>query len=123
MLAGINIAMAATNKPEVDTLLNKFTMSTQTETPTTTDYIASLPETASTSTFIGKVVYFMLIIANIMAFISFVGSGLFMVMSMGDTEMLKKAKQIFTYTILAMLICATALAVVTGLTKIEFFNP
>lgn len=122
-LIGFNLAHAATtNMPNVNELLHPFTMTTQ-QAPTTTDYIASLPDTSSPTTFIGKAVYFMLIIANILAFVSFVGSGVFMVMSMGDTEMLKKAKTIFTYTVFAMVICATALAIVTGFTNINFFNP
>ncbi|MBN1494458.1 hypothetical protein JW911_01825 [Candidatus Peregrinibacteria bacterium] len=112
----------AQNKPNVDELLYKFQMTEPTATPTTTDYIASLPE-ADPITMFGKIVYFVLIVANILAFISFIGSGVFMVISQGNDELLKKAKTIFTYTLFAMLICAAALAIVTGITRFDFFNP
>ena len=112
----------AQNKPNVDDLLYKFEMEESTGQPTTTDYIASLPE-ADANTMFGKIVYFVLIVANILAFVSFLGSGIFMIMSQGNDELLKKAKTIFTFTLMAMLLCATALAIVTGITRFNFFNP
>jgi len=124
ILLGANVACAVeTNVPDVNNLIFDYQTQEATTTPVTTDYIASLPDTNSPLNFIGKVSYFLLIIANILCFVSFVASGVFMVMSMGDAEMLKKAKGIFTYTLLAMIICATALAMVTGITNIKFFNP
>lgn len=125
LLLGNNLTFAESYKPNVNDLIFKYQTQDKTEygKETTTDYVASLPETDSATGFIGKVAYFLLIIANILAFVSFVGSGVFMIVSMGDAEMLKKAKAIFTYTILALLICAVALALVTGITKINYFNP
>ncbi len=116
------VSAQGTNKPNIDDLLYKFDTDTTNGQPTTTDYVASLPQADATTMF-GKVVYFILIVANILAFLSFVGSGIFMVVSQGNDELLKKAKSIFTFTLMAMLICAGALAIVTGITRFNFFNP
>jgi hypothetical protein len=111
----------AQNKPNIDELLYKFEMAEPTGQPTTTDYIASLPE-GDANTMFGKIVYFILVVANILAFLSFLGSGVFMIISQGNDEQLKKAKSIFTITLMAMVICATALAIVTGITRFNFFG-
>jgi hypothetical protein len=118
-----NISMAAANSPQVvgpdiDDLLYKF--ETEGQEPTTTDYIASLPESDPES-LIGRVVFYMLVVANILAFISFIVAGIYMVVSQGNEENITKAKQIFIYTVLAMAAAATALAIVTGITNIRFF--
>lgn len=110
----------AANDINVDNLLYKFQMTDNSGAATTTDYIASLPEGTATDV-IGDLVKFMLIVANILAFLSFVVAGLFMIMAQGNDEDLGKAKKIFMYTILAMVICATTLAIVTGITKFNFF--
>ena len=89
---------------------------------TTTDYVAALPETEDIEITIGKLVKYGLILANILAFISFVVAGLMMIMSQGESEMLDKSKSIFTMTIVAMIICAVSLAVVVGITQFDFFN-
>jgi len=120
-IAGLYGTAFAQNRPNVDDLLYKFEMVESTGQPTTTDYVASLPEGDATTMF-GKIVYFILIVANILSFLSFIGSGVFMIISQGNDEQLKKAKSIFTFTLMAMLICAVALAVVTGITRFNFFN-
>ena len=114
---------ADTNKVSADDLLYKFnSKTTKDQKGNTTDYIASLPETEDIELSIGKLVEYGLIIANILAFISFVIAGLFMIISQGETEMLDKAKSIFTITVVAMIICAISLAVVVGITQFDFFN-
>jgi hypothetical protein len=112
-------AQVPENKPNPADLLYKF-VTEGAEAPTSTDYIASLPE-GEPAYVIGKVVFYMLIIANFLAFISFVISGVMMITTQGNEEKLTKAKGIFTYTLLAMIICATALALVLGITRINFF--
>jgi hypothetical protein len=87
-----------------------------------TKYIDSLPgENVTPEQFIAKVVFYILIVANILAFISFVAAGIFMLISQGNEEDIKKAKEIFLYTVMAMIICAIALAVVYGITSFSFF--
>jgi len=118
----------ANNKVDVDKLIYKFDVvddkgTTMEGTKTTTDYIASLPEADDWQSFVANAVRLLLIVANILAFASFVISGIYMISSMGNEEQLSKAKRIFVYTVFAMVICATALALVTGITNIEFFNP
>ena len=109
------------NKPDIDKLL--YTFETEgTNDPTTTDYIASLPD-ADPGLVIGQITYYALVVANILAFISFLASGVFMIISQGNDEQLGKAKSMLNYTILAMVMCATALAIVTGITRLNFFNP
>lgn len=113
------------SKPDVGKLLYKFEVIDESGktvySETTTDYVASLPE-ADWKVFIGNAVRMILIVANILAFISFIVAGIFMIMSQGNEEDLTKAKRMFVYTILAMIICATALALVAGITGFQFFN-
>ena len=112
---------APVNSPDIDKLL--YTFETEgTPKATTTDYIASLPD-ADPGIILGQVTYYALIVANILAFISFLGAGVFMIISQGNDEELGKAKSMINYTVLAMAICATALAIVTGVTKLQFFSP
>lgn len=121
LLANIGIATANAPQvtgPNIDDLLYKF--ETEGQDPTTTDYIASLPESDPQS-LIGRVVFYMLVVANILAFISFIVAGIYMVVSQGNEENITKAKQIFIYTVIAMAAAATALAIVTGITNIRFF--
>lgn len=129
IVAGLNIAFAQQEKvPErtVDTgdLLYKFTTvddkGNTIVSGNTTDYISSLPE-GSSEQVIAKIVYFILIVANILAFISFVVAAVYMLMSQGNDEDLSRAKRMFMYTVFAMLICATALAFVMGLTRLQLF--
>ena len=89
-------------------------------TGNTTDYISALPE-GSSQEIMARIIFLTLVVANILAFFSFVIAGIFMLMSQGHEEDLGKAKRIFQYTVIAMIICATALAFVTALTKFEFF--
>jgi hypothetical protein len=115
-----------TNKPKIDDLLYKFEVvddkgKAVEGSQTTTDYIASLPD-EDYQTVVARVVYYALVVANILAFVSFLVAGVFMIMSMGNDEDIKKAKEIFTYTVIAMIICATALALVVGITKLQFFT-
>lgn len=109
-------------KPDVDTLLYKYT-SDFTAQPTTTDYIASLPEDRSPGQIFSQIIFYMLILANVFTFVGLIVSGIMMVTSQGNDEELTKAKRIFTYTIIALIICATSLALVTGITKLQFFSP
>lgn len=109
----------AIQKPNIDDLLYKFD-APSIEDPTTTDYIASLPE-GDIWVLIGDVTWYLLVIANILAFISFVSAGVYMLISQGNEESISKAKEIFVYTLIAMIIAATALAIVTGITNIQFF--
>lgn len=109
-------------KPDIDDLLYKYDSGLTTQ-PTTTDYIASLPEDATPGQLLSQVVFYLLIVCNILAFISLLAAGVMMVISQGNDEELSKAKRIFTYTIIALVVCATALALVTGVTKLNFFNP
>lgn len=110
-----------TNKPVIDDLLYTFT-TTGTSDATTTDYIASLPS-ATPGLVIGQITYYILVIANILAFISFLASGIFMIISQGNEDQLGNAKKMLMYTIIAMIVCAAALAIVTGITRLQFFNP
>jgi hypothetical protein len=109
-------------KPNIDDLLYKYE-SGFTDQPTTTDYIASLPEEQKFGELLAQVIFYLLIVANILAFISFLIAGVMMIISQGNDEELSKAKRIFTYTIIALVVCATALALVTGVSRIQFFNP
>jgi hypothetical protein len=109
------------NKPDIDTLI--YTFETEgTDEATTTDYIASLPD-AEPGLILGQITYYALVVANILAFLAFIVAGIFMIISQGNDEDLGKAKSILMYTIIAMVICATALAIVTGVTQLDFFNP
>lgn len=110
-----------TNKPNIDNLI--YTFETEgTDEATTTDYIASLPD-AEPGLILGQITYYALVIANILAFLAFIVAGIFMIISQGNDEQLGKAKSILMYTVIAMVICATALAIVTGVTRLDFFNP
>ncbi|MBD3157047.1 hypothetical protein GF369_04445 [Candidatus Peregrinibacteria bacterium] len=110
-----------TNTPNIDNLI--YTFETEgTDEATTTDYIASLPD-ADPGLVLGQITYYALVIANILAFIAFLVAGIFMIISQGNDEQLGKAKSILMYTIIAMAVCATALAIVTGVTQLDFFNP
>lgn len=109
-------------KPNIGDLLYKFSYPESAEVATT-DYVASLPEEETPGHILGQIIYFMLVVANILAFISFVVAGVFMIASQGNEDDNTKAKKILTYTILALIICAAALALVTGVTKINFFRP
>lgn len=110
-------------KPDIDDLIYTFT-SEYTADPVTTDYVASLPRDENEpGDLFSKVIYFALILANVFAFLSFIIAGLFMVMAQGEDEEMTKAKKIFTYTVIAMVVCAGALALVTGLTKLNYFKP
>lgn len=109
------------NRPNIDDLI--YTFETEgTDEPTTTDYIASLPD-EEPGIILGQITYYALVVANLLAFIAFLASGVFMVISQGNDEQLSKAKSMINYTILAMVICAAALAIVTGITRLNFFNP
>ncbi|MFC1810219.1 hypothetical protein ACFLZH_01855 [Patescibacteria group bacterium] len=109
-------------KPDVDDLLYKFT-SDFTAQPTTTDYIASLPEDRSPGHIFSQIIFYMLVLANVLTFVGLIVSGIMMVASQGNDEELTKAKRMFTYTIIALIVCATSLALVTGITKLNFFSP
>ena len=85
--------------------------------------MASLPEEETPGDILGQLIYFSLVIANVLALISFIIAGVFMVASQGNEDDNSKAKKILTYTIIALVICATALALVTGVTKLNFFSP
>jgi hypothetical protein len=122
LLSNIAYAQITESKPDIDDLLYKYTSDFTTEV-TTTDYVASLPEEETPGHILGQIIYFMLVVANILAFISFVVAGVFMIASQGNEDDNTKAKKILTYTILALIICAAALALVTGVTKINFFRP
>lgn len=110
-----------TNKVNVDNLIYTFE-TTDTQDPTTTDYVASLPQ-GDPGAMLGNITYYALVVANILTFIAFMGSGIFMVISQGNDENLGKAKSMLNFTILAMAIAATALAIVTGITQLNFFSP
>jgi len=111
------------NNPKIDDLLYKFE-TPDVKNPTTTDYIASLPDgDGNIGQVLGQITYYALIVANALAFLSFLMSGIFLIVSQGNEEELSKAKSMLSYTILAMAICATALAFITGVTHLEFFNP
>ncbi|MBA4336194.1 hypothetical protein C0416_00275 [bacterium] len=116
----VNAQNSTTNRPNLDDLIYTFT--TEGNDVTSTDYIASLPS-SDPGLVLGQITYYALVVANILAFISFLASGVFMLISQGNDEQLGKAKSILTYTVLAMVICALALALVTGITKLQFFNP
>jgi hypothetical protein len=122
LLSNTVYAQIGEKTPEVDDLLYKFTSDYTTEA-TTTDYVASLPEDAAPGHIIGQIVYYLLIVANVLAFVSFVVAGIFMVVSQGNEDENTKAKKILTYTVLALIICAAALAIVTGVTQLNFFRP
>lgn len=106
-------------RPDIDDLLYKFETPGVAE-PTTTDYIYSLPE-GDIWHLMGQIAWYLLVAANILAFISFVVAGVYMVISQGNEENISKAKEIFIYTLMAMAIAATALAIVTGITNMQFF--
>lgn len=108
-----------TKGPNIEDLLYKFETE-GVEEPTTTDYIASLPE-GDHWALLGSVVFYLLVVANVLAFVSFIIAGIYMLISQGNEENITKAKQIFIYTVMAMVIAATALAIVTGITNIQFF--
>ncbi|MCD6109913.1 hypothetical protein J7J83_04110 [bacterium] len=109
------------NAPNIDNLLYKFETE-GTDNPTTTDYIASLPDDDA-GFILGQITYYALVVTNILAFISFLVAGIFMIISQGNDENLTKAKSILTYTVLAMAIAAVSLAIVTGVTHLNFFHP
>lgn len=121
ILMSSSIVFAQTNTPDIDTLLYTFTTD-GTEEPVTTDYIASLPD-ADPGLVLGQITYYALVVTNILAFLAFLASGVFMVISQGNDEELGKAKSMLNYTILAMVIAAAALAIVTGITRLQFFSP
>ncbi len=118
----VQAATIPEKKPKIEDLLYKYE-SSFTANPTTTDYIASLPEDTSPGQLLSQLVFYLLIVCNILAFISFLAAGVMMVISQGNDEEITKAKRIFTYTLIALVVCATALALVTGITKLRFFNP
>ncbi len=118
--SGTACAQDDINRPDIKNLLYTFT--TEGDDVTTTDYIASLPN-AEPGLVLGQITYYALVVANILAFLSFLASGIFMVISQGNDEQLGKAKSMLMYTVMAMVICAVALAVVTGITRLQFFNP
>jgi len=122
LLSNTVYAQIGEKTPEVDDLLYKFT-SDFTAEPTTTDFVASLPEEETPGHILGQIVYYLLIVANVLAFASFIVAGIFMVVSQGNEDDNTKAKKILIYTILALIVCAAALAVVTGVTKLNFFRP
>jgi len=113
---------STTNTYTVDDLIYKFDSTKTSEDGNTTDYISSLPEATNIELTIGKIVKYGLILANILAFISFVVAGVMMIISEGDSETLDKSKSIFTMTIVAMIVCAVSLAIVVGITQFDFFN-
>lgn len=119
--SSITFAQNKTNTPDIEKLIYTFE-TVGTDDPTTTDYIASLPD-ADPGLVLGQITYYALIVANLLAFLSFLASGVFMVVSQGNDEQLGKAKSMLNYTVLAMVICAVALAIVTGITKLQFFSP
>ncbi len=124
--ASFNTAFAELKERKVDTsdLLYKFETVDEKGNPVisgnTTDYISALPE-GNSEEVIAKIVYFILIVANILAFVSFIVAAVYMLMSQGNDEDLSHAKRMFNYTIFAMIICATALAFVMGITKLQLF--
>ncbi|MFC1655771.1 hypothetical protein ACFL3C_02795 [Patescibacteria group bacterium] len=121
-----NTAFAQIKERKVDTgdLLYKFDTVDDKGNPTTsgntTDYISALPS-GSSEEVIANIIYFVLIVANILAFVSFIAAAVFMFMSQGSDEDLSNAKRIFMYTVFAMLVCASVLAFVTGITKLQLF--
>lgn len=120
-----SIAFAQTiqeRKPDINDLLYKFETPGVTD-PTTTDYVASLPEDSYPGHIFSQVIFYILVLANILSFIVFVVSGVLMVASQGNDEGLGKAKNMITYALIAVVVSATALAIVTGITKINFFSP
>lgn len=121
-LTGIDTSKGPEINPKLDDLLYKYS-SHFTDEVTTTDYIASLPEEETQGFILGNIIYFTLVLANVLAFISFVVAGLFMLVSQGNEDETGKAKKMITYTLIALVICATALALVTGVTRLNFFNP
>lgn len=122
LLSNTANAQIAEQKVDVDNLIYKFDSGFTTDI-TTTDYIASLPEEETPGDILGQLIYYALVLANVLAFISFIAAGLFMIVSQGNEDETGKAKKIITYTIIALVICATALALVTGATKLNFFSP
>lgn len=122
LLSNTAFAQIPEQKVNTDDLLYKYTSDFTTEA-TTTDYVASLPEEETPGDILGQLIYFSLVVANILAFISFVVAGLFMLISQGNEDDNSKAKKMLTYTIIAMIIAATSLALVTGATKLNFFSP
>ncbi|MFC1600291.1 pilin [Patescibacteria group bacterium] len=120
--SGVDPTKGPELKPETSDLLYKFSYPGSTEV-VTTDYVSSLPEEETPGHILGQIIYFMLVVANILAFISFLVAGVFMLISQGNEDDNTKAKKILTYTILALIICATALAIVSGVTKLNFFSP
>lgn len=121
-VASFNTAFAQ-QAPNIDELLYKFDVEDDPSAPpTTTEFVASLPQ-GSPGQIIGRVIFLALVVTNILAFASFVVAGVFMLMSQGSPESITSAKNIFTYTIMAMIIAAIALAIVTGVTRFNFFNP
>lgn len=108
-----------TKKPHIDDLLYKFDTPGE-QAPTTTDYIATLPDTDAW-VLMGEITWYLLIVANVLAFLSFVVAGIYMIISQGNEELTGKTKEIFTYTVIAMVIAAAALAIVTGVTNMQFF--
>jgi hypothetical protein len=117
----VNSASAIeSRKVNVDELLYKVETPGSSTDTRSSDYIKALPS-GSAEIIISKVVFFILIIANILAFVSFLAAGVFMLISQGHEDDLTKAKRMFQYTVIAMIICATALALVTGLTKLRLF--
>lgn len=117
-------AQVTGRKVETGDLLYKFDTvdknNTTVVTGNTTDYISRLPE-GSSEEIMARIIFLVLVIANFLAFFSFVIAGIFMVISQGHEEDLGKAKRMFQYTVIAMVICATALALTSALTKFEFF--
>ncbi len=122
LLSNTAFAQVPEQKVDINDLLYKYTSDFTTEV-TTTDYVASLPEEETPGDILGQLIYFSLVIANVLALISFIIAGVFMVASQGNEDDNSKAKKILTYTIIALIICATALALVTGVTKLNFFSP
>lgn len=122
LLSSTALAQITEIKPDIDDLLYKFTYPGSAEV-VTTDYVASLPEETTPGHILGQIIYFMLVVANILAFISFLVAGIFMIASQGNEDDNTKAKKMLTYTIIALIICATALALVTGVTRLNFFRP
>jgi len=46
-----------------------------------------------------------------------------MLISQGNEDENTKAKKMLYYTIIALIVCAAALALVTGVTRLNFFSP
>jgi len=128
LLGTISVVSAANeNIPKLDDLIYTFETvdesgKAEEDSSTATDYIADLPQ-GDPGTVIGKMVFFVLYLVNFLAFISFAVAGIMMVSSQGNDEKLTKAKNIFNFSILAMVFAATALALVYGLTRLQYFNP